>query len=36
MNKQLNDKVISMIAGLLTSILIIHLIRHNNIQIIDL
>jgi hypothetical protein len=32
----LNDKVISMTAGILTSILIIQLIRMNNVQIINL
>ena len=36
LNQQLNDRIISMVAGLLTSILIIQLIRNNNIQIIDL
>ena len=36
MNKELNDKIVSLIGGLLTSILIIQLIRNNNIQIIDL
>jgi len=36
MNKELNDKIISLVGGLLTSILIIQLIRKSNIQIIDL